>query len=486
MKSKIDYDDTDLLAYCMSYDDLRLKSLETQELNLWHPAIDDIIGRGETLADKPLEDVALYCNQDADATERLWRYLIANADERELGLYNTIEKPLLPALIAMEMRGIRVDLDYVREWDKQLAKKFDKVSGELERDYGLTADVLDKPQQLGEWLKGQGIKLPKTETGQQLATGKEILAAYIDKHPAIGLILQRRQYDKLRTTYANAYLTLTDKDGILHAQYNQTRVVTGRTSCSKPNLQNLPHVFEARRPFIAREGNALLDLDHSQVDMRVLAHYSQDKALLAAFERDEDVHDMMADMLFGNHDENHRYLVKSASYMMLFLGTPRGLFIYMNAPMGEFNIKKMGRPPTEAECEEHLQNYYKTFPGIPDYHKHTIAFAYEHGYVEDFWGRRRYLPKLASGNKGDRKSAEREAVNLPIAGTAAGIFKLSLINTYKISTPVMHVHDAITFDIPKDEVKVLQPKLTKAMLNIDFPVPLKVKAHVGQNLGELL
>ena len=133
-----------------------------------------------------------------------------------------------------------------------------------------------------------------------------------------------------------------------------------------------------------------------------------------------------------------------------------------------------------------LYRYYEKFPGIPEYHERTIKFARENGYVEDYFGRRRYLPQLASDEKRERRAAEREAVNLPIAGTAAGIFKLSIIKADEIVGPVMHVHDAVTFDLPEEQIEKYRPVLEKALMGIDFPVPLKVKSHVGQNLGELL
>lgn len=479
------YEDTMLKAYSIGYDDLRLKSLETQELNLWHPTTVEVMGASKTLVDKPVATVKRYCNQDADSTSRLDAHFNEVMDDREKGIYNDIEKPLLPALIHMELAGVKVDLDYVRKWDKQLARKYNATAKQLNDKYDLSSELLNSPKQLGDWLNKQGIRLPKTASGQT-ATGKELLAAYIDKHPAISLILQRRQYNKLRTTYVKAYLNLTDEKGYLHASYNQTNVITGRTSCSNPNLQNLPHTKDARRPFIASPGNKLLGVDYSQIDMRVLAHLSQDKALLAAFERGEDVHNMMADMLFGDHSPNHRYLVKSASYMMLFLGTARGLFIYMNAPMGEFNIKKMGKPPSEGECEEHLKRYYDTFPGIPEYHQKAIAFANEHGYIDDYYGRRRYFPKLASSNRGERRKAEREVVNMPIAGTAATIFKKGIFLTDRIWTPIMNIHDELIFDIPGDKIPELQPKLEAAMLSVDFPVPLMVKSQVADNMGGMV
>jgi DNA polymerase-1 len=480
------YEDTMHKAYCMGYEDLRLKSLETQELNLWHPSYESVVGKAENLTEIDVKVVANYCCQDSDSTARLDEHFGKASDERERSLYNRIEKPLLPAIAKMEMLGIRVDLDYVKEWDKQLVKKYEKESKLLAKEYGLTDETLDSPKQLGEWLKTKGIKLPKTESGLQFATGKEILAGHIDKHPAIAHILQRRQYEKQRTTYAGALLKLTGPDGLLHATYNQANTATGRTSASNPNMQNQPHTFEARRPFIARPGNKLMDIDYSQIDMRVLAHFSHDKRLLEAFAADIDVHNMMADMLFGDHSPEHRYLVKSASYMMLYMGSPRGLFVYMNAPMGEFNVLKMGKPPTEEDCERHLQHYYEEFPGIRTYQESTIQFAHDNGYVEDYYGRRRYLPALASNDKGERKAAERQAVNLPIAGTAGAIFKLAIINTAPILTPVIHVHDELAWDLPEKDIPKYKPLLEHAMLDIDFPVKLKVKTHIADNLGEMV
>jgi len=478
-------EDTQVLAYCMAYPNLKLKVLETQELNLTHPDYDSMVEDG-TLEDVPLEETAQYCSQDTDATMRLWRYLIENADEQERYVYETIEKPLIPVLADMERLGTKCDLEYVRQWRGELVEERDVLERQLLDDFDLMPDFLNSAQKLGNWLVDQGLRLPKTRKSKQYITGKEVLTGMQDQHPSITPILRRKQLNKLISTYADACLELADADDIIHTNWNQTRVVTGRLSSSEPNLQNLPYMYAARRPFVARPGNKLLGIDYSQVDMRVLAVIANDPELLEAFARGDDIHDYMAIKLFGDASPMHRHIIKSASYLTIYGGTAKSLHIYLNAPMGEFDLEKMGTPPSIQECQGLIDSYFIKFPRLGDYHEETKAFAQCEGYVEDYYGRRRYLPNVNSRNPRVFASAMREAINFPIASTAGGIFKLSIIAAAKVWIPIMNIHDELIFDIPIDLLDDLTPKLQVAMEGLDFPVPLMVKCKTGDNLGELI
>lgn len=481
----IDLDDSQLLAYCQGYPSLKLKVLETQELNFTHPDYDSMVDAG-TLEDLEIEQVAEYCGQDTDSTRRLWNYLVENADKREMNLYNTIEKPLLPVLVDMERLGIRIDKPYVEKWRIELDEKRAKIQAEIEGKFDLDLDTLSSPAKLGDWLTKQGVKLPKTGASGQTATGKELLAGLLGAHPSIGPILKWRQLGKMKATYADACYELADKNDIVHTSFNQTRVITGRLSSSEPNLQNLPYVPEARKPFIAHPGNKLVSFDYSQIDMRALAVLSQDKVLLKAFENDEDIHNMMSDALFGDHEPMHRHIIKSVSYLTIYGGSAKGLWVYLNAPMGEFDLEQMGKPPSMQECKEVMGLYFVKFPGIADYQDGVREFAKSHGYVEDYYGRRRYIPQLSSLDPRVVQSGLRYAINMPIAGTAANIFKLSIIAVGPIMTPVLNVHDELVFDIPKGQIDEMVPKLKAAMEGLAFPLPLPVKYHVGDNLAELI
>jgi len=474
-------DDTMLLAYCMGYPNLHLKVLETQELNVDHKDCSAIT------AELSLDKLAKYCCQDTDTTVRLWGYLWQLADDRERWIYENIEKPLLPVLIDMERKGVRVDLEYVRDWRAGLDKQRATAQAVLEDEYGLIPKQISSPKQLGEWLVKEGIKLPKTEQSTQYATGKEILASVMDDHPAIPIILRWRQLSKLISTYADACLELTDKNGIIHSTFSQARVATARLSSSEPNLQNLPHTLEARRPFIASPGCKLVSMDYSQIDMRAMAAVTGDEALMKAYQdREMDIHNWLADRLFGDHEPSHRYVVKSANYLSMFLGTAQGLHTYLNAPMGEFDLERMGNPPSLEQCRQIIRDYYDMLQGLGVWQGRTKADVLRDGYVEDYFGRRRYIYKVFSGTRRIKEEGFREAVNFPIAGTAAELFKLSTAKVGAIWTPSINIHDELIFDIPEARLDELVPKLQAAMQDIAFPVPLVVKYKIGNNLGELI
>ncbi len=486
LKGQADADDTEVLAYCMNYDNLKLKVLETQELNLTHPDYDAMAENG-SLVNVPLEEVAKYCCQDADATIRLWQYLVENASPKEMELYNTCDKPLIPCLVAMERKGIAVDLTYVKQWEKELNVELKKAEdGLYGGKYDITPEIMSSPQQLGKWLFDRGIDLPFTERSKQYKTSKRVLAQYMHSDEVIPLILRIRQISKLKSTYVNALYNFTKEDGRLHTRYNSTRVATSRLSSSDPSMQNLPHIPQARRPFVARPGYSLIRIDYSQIDMMLLAYISRDKNLMAVFERGEDIHNYMSDMMFGDHEPLHRYNVKGASYACIYGGGANAMYEQQNAPMGVFDFDKWGKPPTLAQCRLLLQNYKDTFKRVTEWHDEITAFAEEHGYIEDYYGRRRYLPALSSVNPQLFHRAVRQVLNFPIAGTAAGVFKLAIVATCPISTPVLNVHDELVFEVPEKEAKGFAPRLVKAMKGINSPAPLKAEAQIGTNLGDMM
>jgi DNA polymerase-1 len=479
-------DDTEVLAYCMNYDNLKLKVLETQELNLTHPDYDTMAEKG-SLVDVPIEETAKYCSQDTDATLRLWQYLTANCSPQERKLYETCDKPLIPCLVNMERKGIAVDLDYVKQWEQELNVELKKATdGLYGGKFDITEEIMASPQQLGKWLFDRGIDLPFTERSKQYKTSKRILAQHMHTDEVIPLILRIRQIGKLQSTYINALYNHTREDGRLHTRYNSTRVVTSRLSSSGPNLQNLPHIPQARRPFVAKPGYKLIRIDFSQIDMMLLAYISQDKNLMGVFQRNEDIHNFMSDMMFGDHEPLHRYNVKGASYACIYGGGAKAMYEQQNAPMGTFDFAKWGKPPTLEQCKLLLDNYKKTFQRVTEWHEEITEFAKEHGYIEDYYGRRRYLPALNSLSPQMMHRAIRQVLNFPIAGTAAGVFKLAIIAASPISTPVLNVHDELVFEVLAKDAKRLAPILTKAMKSIDSPAPLKAEPQIGDNLGEMM
>lgn len=478
-------DDSILLAYCMNYDALGLKTLLTQELNFTSPDYGDV-SEGGDLSDKNLDDVAKYCCKDTDGTLRLWNYLKANCSKDEWNLYETCDRPCMEGLVAMERKGIAIDLPYVREWIAKLKGEIAEAETDLFGSYDIDRETFDSPAKLGHWLHERGIELPFTEKTGQYKTGKRQLAQHMHADEVVVKILHIRQRRKLLTTYAENFLKYVWPDGRLHTQYNQTRVVTSRLSTSSFTQQNLPHAFEARRCFIAAPGNKLVRIDYSAIDMMVLAYMSGDEELMAVFERGEDIHNFMSDRLFGDHEPLHRYNTKSASYAIIYGGGPKTMYEQQSAPMGTYDASKWGAPPPLEWFKKLIADYFASFPGVRGYHERIQEFAKAHGYAEDYYKRRRYLPALNSPNRQLLARALRQVLNYPIAGTAAGIFKGAIVNAMPIDTPVLNVHDELVFEVPEDKLEQMVPQLEAAMRSVKAPMQLKAEAQIGTTLGEMM
>jgi DNA polymerase-1 len=220
--------------------------------------------------------------------------------------------------------------------------------------------------------------------------------------------------------------------------------------------------------------------------MRCLAVITEDKGLLAAFLRGEDIHNWMSDRAFGDHEPMHRHIIKAANYLTIYGGGAKTLHLYLNAPMGQFDISQMGSTLSLVECQEIIDSYYVAFPRVAEWQEETKRFARKNGYVDDYYGRRRYFPELENPDRRVRMRAEREVINMPIAGTAAELFKLSIIAAYGLAVPVLNVHDELVFELPEASLDEMVPKLEAAMQGVAFPVPLVVGSKVGNNLGELI
>lgn len=488
-----EHDDTELLAYCMNYDDLHLKSLEPQELNVWHEDYKRIIKdhavapKGETPTLKHVPDAIghQYCMEDADSTLRLWQHLKREASDRELYVYEHIEKPLLPCLIKMEQRGLAVNHGYAVEWDRKLASEQAELAATMNAA-GLSLDVASSPKKLGDYLKKLGLKLPTTPSGQ-LATDKTSLAAYLGKHPILDAVLQYRHVTKLRSTYTAP--ALASEDGRVHTSWNQTIVATGRLSSSGPNLQNLPHTNEARRMYCASPGNVLVAMDYGAIDLRCLAVMSGDANLLRIFQERRDPHNELADEFYGDHNAFHRYIIKKVAYSIIFLSSAKGLYKNLIAPSG-FDPSEIEEPPSIDKCEELIRFWFAQFPDVERYYTEVKKDVRRHGYIESFFGRRRYIPGIHSANRGVFQAALREAVNMVTAGTAGDLFKLSIISTTPVSVPVINIHDELIFDIPKAELSETVPVLRNLMQSLmdgnpKFPCLLTVTVKIGDTWGDL-
>ncbi len=469
-----------------------LKNQAWQQLGIEMTPIEDLIGKGrkKTSMDQlPVAKVAPYSCADADMTLRLVEKLQPALEERaQWDLFSEVEVPLVPVLVDMERHGMKVDASYLEVMSRELARRLAELSGEVFNLAGHPFNI-NSPKQLGEVLFNE-LNLPvvrRTQTGY--STDAAVMEELAPKHPIVPLILEYRQVEKLKGTYVDALPDLINPHtGRVHTSFNQTGTSTGRLSSSEPNLQNIPVRTElgrlVRGAFVAPEGRVLLSCDYSQVELRLLAHFSQDPELLGAFRRDEDVHAATASAIFGvpldQVTPQQRGLAKTINFALMYGISDYGLSTRTDLSVGE--------------AREFIQAYFDRFKGVKDYLESIKAFAYENGYVTTLLGRRRYFPELRSRSvAGQRQAAERAAINMPIQGTAADIVKLAMIHLHRrlaerrlAGTMLLQVHDELVLEVPKDELHDTQELVVHTMENAcQLSVPLKVEARVGSNWMEM-
>ena len=401
-------------------------------------------------------------------------------------LYRTIEHPLIPVLARMEEIGVRVDLDYLAE----MARDLDKRIGVLETEcYDLAGERLNlgSPTQLRVLLYEKlGLKTKRrTKTG--LSTDARALATLVDQHPFVSKLLEYRELSKLKNTYVDALPPLVDPDdGRLHPPYDPTVAATGRLSSTNPNLMNIPIRTDLgkqiRRAFIPEDGNLLLSVDYSQIELRVMAHLSADPVLIEVFENEEDVHTATACRIYGidpgDIKTKHRSVAKMVNY---------GLAYGMGAPglAERLNVERV-------EAEEIMDAYFEQFGGVADFLDDVVKQAHRDGFTTTMFGRRRYLPELGSGNPRMRAIGERQALNAPIQGSAADIMKLAMIEVQRRLTEeelethmILTVHDELVFEVPKSEKKVAANVVEESMTEVcEMKVPLAVDLSFGKDWAE--
>lgn len=486
--------DTMLATYLLepSQRALNLKDVAFTKLGVEMTPIVDLIGKGKsqiTMAEVPIPVVAAYSGADADVTLRLMQKL--EPELRQAGLWELfvgVEMPLVPVLTAMEEAGVALDIPFLRRMSATLAERIGELEAEIYSTAGHRFNI-NSTQQLANVLF-QELKLPpsrRTKTGQ--STDAETLEALRAAHPIVRLILDHRQLVKLKSTYVDALPALVNpRTNRVHTSFNQTGTTTGRLSSSDPNLQNIPIRTElgreVRRAFIAGEPDySLLGADYSQIELRILAHVTQDERLLAAFRADEDIHAATASQIFGvklrEVTPEQRRMAKTTNFGVLYGISDYGL------------SQQLGIPRKEAA--EFIQGYFAKYPTVRGYLDGTIRYAQEHGYVTTLLGRRRFIPEINVANQSIRSSAERMAVNTPIQGTAADIIKVAMIRVHAAlqelgmrSRMVLQVHDELVFDAPDAELPELKRLVAETMEGaLDLSVPLKVDVKTGKNWAEL-
>ena len=477
-----------------SYNQLGLKDLSLNELGHEMTPITDLIGRGRkqiTFDHVEIAAASDYAAADADITWRLREKFEPQLESQDLrGLMDETEMALLPVLVRMQRHGIRMDSGVLHEMSADMFRQMGEIESGIYASVGHQVN-LNSPAQLSDLLfKELGLpRTKRTKTGHY-STDANSLESLKGIHPVVDQILEYRQVAKLKSTYVDALPEMVNpQTGRVHTSYNQTGSATGRISSSDPNLQNIPIRTEAgrqvRRAFVADGAPdwQLFSADYSQIELRVLAHMSQDPGLLDAFRRGEDIHSSTASLMFdvplNEVDSDMRRIAKVLNFGVIYGLSPHGI-----SQQTEFS---------REQGKEFIDTYFAKYPGISEYLDDVKAKARADQYVETLMGRRRYLPEINSSNFNTRGGAERMAINMPIQGTAADIMKLAMVRVQKRldqeemrTKMLLQVHDELVFETPQEEMDALRELVFDEMpAAIDLDVTLKVDAKWADNWGDM-
>jgi DNA polymerase-1 len=436
------------------------------------------------MAQVPIHTAAEYAGADADITLRLMQHLGPELEKRGLTkLFEQIEVPLVPVLANMELTGIRLDPDFLQRMGRELEEQLSALVTDIYQSVGHQFNI-NSPKQLSDLFFVE-LKLPharKTKTGYSVDA--EVLEGLRGQHPAVDTLLEYRQLSKLKSTYVDQLIELIDPhDHRVHTSFNQTISATGRLSSTNPNLQNIPVRTEVgrriRHAFLADDGCNLLTADYSQIELRILAHITHEPALMAAFEADEDIHAATAAQLFkvplDEVTPDQRRLAKTVNFAVLYGQSAFGL------------ARTTGMNNNDAR--EFIRNYEATFPLVQEYVERTLYQARNEGFVQTLWGRKRFLPDMASLPIVQRQAAEREAINMPIQGTNADMIKLAMIRLQSQleelklrSRMILQVHDELVLEVPDAELELVSELVRGAMTGaMKLDVPIKVEMKLGRN-----
>ncbi len=453
---------------------------------------DDIVGRRRgiaSFAEAPLEQAGPFACEEADLTRLCHAALAERIDALGLrGLMTTVELPLAPVLMRMEKRGMGVDTGRLHEFSKSLEQQLEALESGICSLAGERFNI-NSSQQLCSVLF-EKLKLPaqkKTKKKPGYSTDVDVLMALAKLHELPAMVLKHRTLTKLKSTYADALIGLVHPDtGRIHTSYNQTVTATGRLSSSDPNLQNIPirgeEGLEIRRAFVARTGWRLLSADYSQIELRILAHYSEDELLVTGFRADEDIHTRTASEVFeldpGQVTAELRRQAKVINFGIIY-------------GMSAFGLAKQ-LEISQKMAKVYIDHYFERYPGVRDFVERTIAAARETRTSSTLLGRIRLLPDIQASNPMVRQAAERTAVNTPIQGSAADLIKVAMIRIDAALTEagsraamLLTVHDELVFEVPPDELEAVTRTVRGIMEGVwELKVPLKVNVCVGDNWAE--
>ncbi|WP_163121261.1 DNA polymerase I [Acinetobacter portensis] len=484
------YFDTMLASYVLNSVATRHGMDDVSRLYLSHltTTYEQVAGKGvkqKTFNQIEIETAAHYAAEDAHVTYRLYEVLDAKLQKHPelLNLLHNIEMPVARVLTMMEENGIELDLSFLDQLGVEFANTIQDLENQVIEIAGESFNV-SSPKQVGEVLFDKlGLKGGKKTSTGQYSTSESVLEK-ID-HPITDLILEYRGLSKLKSTYTDGLLKqANDESHRVHTSYHQALTATGRLSSTNPNLQNIP-VREKigrqiRKAFIAPKGRILLAADYSQIELRLMAHFSQDEALVDAFKNGQDVHSRTAAEVLGialeDVTSDQRRQAKAVNFGLLY-------------GMSEFGlIRQLGF--TRQESQDYIKQYFHRYPGIYEYMQRTRQVALEQGFVETILGRRLYTPDIDARNMMVRKAAERAAINAPLQGSAADIIKIAMIEVEKMlpkdqAKMLLQVHDELVFEVDEDIADELAPKLAEVMQSVlQISVPLIVEVGKGKNWDE--
>ena len=485
--------DTMVSAHLLGKTGIGLKNLALEVLGEDMTPITSLIGTGKkqiTFDRVSIDNGAPYATADADMTGRLRSVFEPQIQNQSFGsLFYDVEIPLIPVLVNMEYNGIKVDTGVLREMSEDLNEQMHSIEEELYQSIGHTVNI-NSPQQLSDLLfKELGLPHTKrTKTGY--STDANSLESLKGIHPVVDKILGYRQVSKLKSTYVDALPDMVNPaTGRIHTSYNQTGSATGRISSSDPNLQNIPIRTEmgrqVRRAFVAQDSpkSVLFSADYSQIELRVLAHLSQDPGLLEAFKRGEDIHSATASLMFetpiNDVDSDMRRIAKVLNFGVIY-----GLSAHGISQQTGFS---------REEGNNFIQSYFSKYPGISEYLEIVKNNARETNYVQTLLGRRRAVPEINASNFNVRNAAERMAINMPIQGTAADIMKIAMIRVHNqlsdrnmATKMLLQVHDELVFETPVEELETLKTLVADEMsAAMDLDVTLKVDMKWGPTWGDM-
>jgi DNA polymerase-1 len=483
-------DDTLLESYILESDKSHdLGNLAERHLGLKSISYDDVTGKGAkriSFAEVPIEKAAEYSSEDADLTLRVHEALAPRlAEEPQLDkLYRELELPVAEVLFRMERNGVLIDVFSLAQQSDELGRKMMALEAEAQQLAGQPFN-LSSPKQLGEILFGQlGLPVVKKTPGGAPSTDEEVLEKLAEDFPLPRKILDYRSVAKLKNTYTDKLpLMVNWQTGRVHTSFSQAVAVTGRLASSDPNLQNIPvRTGEGRRirsAFIAPPGHVLMSADYSQIELRIMAHLSNDARLLEAFAGGEDIHRATAAEVFGitplEVGPDQRRAAKAINFGLIYGMSAFGL-------AKQINVER-------SAAQAYMERYFARYPGVARYMEETRAQARDKGYVETVFGRRLWLPEIKSGVAARRQGAERAAINAPMQGTAADLIKRAMLavqdwlDQQKLATKlILQVHDELVLEVPDGEIAIAREQLPKLMGGVaKLAVPLLVEVGVGPN-----